>query len=832
MADTIAWNSHRGTLQKPQFTNQNATYSISSPGGITTTFTLGHVATTAQKFSYSKWEIDRWGNPGGGVNPPGSWQAVSNATNDVGLALWGYWGNAGTSLANGNTTSYQLTIDFDQPVISLVLPLRGINALLDAQGNNAIDSVSVASFLDGTAQASPSYSNLGQGVIRTGNTLRGDFANPIGSDTGQLRTSDQGSATVSFSGPIDRVVLTITNEARHPTPALIQDGVQHWSISLGNPTFEAAPLGVRSVIAWETRRTTLTKGIDNLPATYQAVSHDGKATATFDLTHDSTTGNKFSFSQWEIDRWGDPDGVYTDPAGSWQVQSNAANDVMLGLWGYWGTDGSPGSPPVVPGDQTSYKLRIKFDQPVTDLRFSLHGVDGIVSGGLNSFDQLVVEPYLRDLPQANPTFSNRGPALSQSGNILTANPNFSNGTSRYSNDGSVTLRFTSAVDEVILTLANEAKHPTPAAFQNGQQNWAFSVGDLSFLTGTSSDISWAARQGQLTKSESSTSATYQATSTDNGVTGTFQIDHLGTTGNKFSYSKWEIDRWGDPTGTFTPQPGSWQIMSNAQNAIVFGVWGYWGTDGTANGPRVDVGDQTSYLLTVRFSRPVENLNFFLNGINALLKPEAGFNSQDIVSVSSFLGSVPQASPSYSHEGNAFTRSGDTLSGDYAVQIRNGYTGQHISDQGSVKVQFTQPVDRVEITMVNRAGNPVPAEYLNGQQTYSFSMGDLNFRYGNVGSSASLVPAAVNPPPGSYSAAPELTGAPVSLTTTTPGNMRLRVVDAAAGKPDLSQLEFSNNLTTWNPHPVTQSQVLTVDRGVEITVPVNPVPGRGFFRWRK
>jgi len=833
-ADTIAWSSRRGTLQKPAFDNQVATRSFSSTNGIAATFQLAHLGTTANKFTYSKWEIDRWGDPGGSVPPPGSWQAVSNAANDVGLALWGYWGNAGTPLANGDMTSCRLTIDFDQPVRSLVLPLRGINAMLDAKGNNVIDGVTVESFLDGTAQPSPGFSNLGSGVVRTGDTLKGDFANPIGSDTGQVRTSNQGAATVTFSGTIDRVVLTIVSEARHPTPALIQDKVQNWSISLGDLTFDAAPVAGRSQIAWQDRRTTLTKnGFDKLLATYQATSQDGKAAVTIDMTHVTTTGDKFSYSKWEIDRWGDPSGQSTPLPGSWQVQSNAANDVVLGLWGYWGTDGSAGSPPVVQGDKTSYKLRMKFDQPVTDLRFSLHGVDALASGGLNSFDQIKVDSFLRTVSQAIPAFSNRGPALTQAGNTLTADFNDQNGSfTNVRNDGSVSLRFTSAVDEVVLTLVNEARNPVPAAFQTGSQNWSFSVGDLSFLTGIQSDISWAARQGQLTKPDfNNASATYQAASADGGVIGTFQIDHLGTTGNKLSHSKWEIDRWGDPTGV-SAQLGSWQILSNSQNAVVFGVWGYWGTDGSANGPRVAVGDQTSYRLSVKFNRPVESLGFFLNGINALLKPEAGFNSQDILTVDSFLGSTPQGSPGYSQEGNAFTRSNNTLAGDFAVQIRNGYSGQHISDQGSVKVKFAQPVDRVELTLVNRADNPVPADYQNGLQTYSFSIGDLSFRYGNVGSSAALLAGATNPPPGPYSTAPELSNAPISLSTVAPGNMRLRVVDVLAGLPDLSRLEFSADLNGWAPYPAAQARIQAVDRGVEIELPVGTNPGKGFFRWRK
>jgi hypothetical protein len=833
-ADTISWNGQRGTLQKAGFGNQRATHSISSGGGIQATFTLGHRSTTAQKFTYSKWEIDRWGDPGSLSPAPGSWQAVSNSANQVGLTLWGYWGNAGSPLVPGDTTSYQLTIDFDQPVTSLTLPLRGINALADSRGNNAIDIITVESFFDGTPQPSPTYSSVGTGVVRTGDTLTGDFAHPIGTDTGQVRTSDQGTATATFPGSIDRVVLTITSEARHPTPALLQDQAQNWSISLGDLTFDAAPVAARSLVTWQNRRSTLSKpAFDSSPASTQVVSHDEKSLVTFDMTHVATTAGRFSYSKWEIDRWGDPTAAATPLPGSWQVQSNVANDVVLGLWGYWGNDGTPGSPPLAPGDLTSYKLRIKFDQPVTDLKFSLHGVDSIVGNGQNSFDRITVDSFLRDIPQAVPVFSNRGSALAQSSNILNADLNLPNGTFLNTGDaGSVSLRFISAVDEVVLTLVNEAKNPMPAAFQPADQKWSFSIGELSFLCGTTNNIGWAARQGTLSKPEfTNASATYQAVSADGGVIGSFQLDHIATTGNKPSYSKWEIDRWGDPSGVHT-QLGSWQMMSNAANDIVLGIWGYWGTDGTANGPRVAVGDQTSYRITIRFNRPLENLSFFLHGINALLKPEAGFNSQDIVTVSSYLGTSQLPSPVYSQEGNAFTRTGDTLSGNFAVQINNGFSGQHISDQGSIKVQLVQPADRVELILVNRADHPVPASYQDGLQTYSFSIGRFDFRYGNVGSSAALFPGSTSPPPGPHFPAPPLPGARVSLAPTPQGTMRLRVLEPVAGLPDLARLEFSPNLSGWLPYPVTQTQVQSVDRGVEIDVPTGSPPGRGFFRWRK
>lgn len=829
LADTVAWNNRRGTLQKADFNDQIATYRITSSGGVGTTFRLSHVATTAGKFTYSKWEIDRWGDPAGSLSQPGSWQAVTNAANDVGLALWGYWGSSSTALANGDTTTYQLSITFDQPVTSLVLPLHGINALLDTQGNNAIDSVSVASYLDDALQASPAYSSIGSGVVRTGDTLKGNFSSPIGTDTGRINTSDQGSATLTFPGTIDKLVLTISNEARHPTPAQLQNSPQNWSLSLGDLTFEPAPVTGRSLFTWLGKRGTLVKsGFDTVSASYQALSDDGAASVTFDLAHVSTTENKFSYSKWEIERWGDPTGLQA-PTGSWQVTSNAANDVALGLWGYWGTDGAAGSPPLVLGDKTSYQLTMTFDRPVTDLKFPLHGINAILSGGLNSVDSIKVDSFLGTVRQADPTFSSQGQGMTRTGNVLTGNFNFQigGGFPNITDDGSVSLRFGTAVDKVVITLVNEANHPTPASFQAGPQNWSFAVGDMSFVPGVKSQIEWASRQGQLTKPGFvNTSANYQTSSSDGGVTASFQLDHLGTTGNKFSYSKWEINRWGDPNGVFTA-PGSWQMVSNSLNDVVFGIWGYWGTENIGSTTAVAIGDQTSYRLTINFSRTVEDLGFFLNGLNALIKPESGFNSQDILTVESYLGTVAQGNPAYSQAGNAFTRSGDTFTGDYAVQINNGFSGQHISDQGSVKVKFSQPVDRVVLTLVNRAGHLTPSQFQGGQQTFSYSLGGLDFRYASQSSSRSARIALLI---GEQATTAE--AEPVSVACGKDGSMLIRVMDPMLAIPDLSRLEISTDLQKWDVFDLSQANLRAIEGGCEVELPRDTRPDSCFFRWRK
>ena len=82
-------------------------------------------------------------------------------------------------------------------------------------------------------------------------------------------------------------------------------------------------------------------------------------------------------------------------------------------------------------------------------------------------------------------------------------------------------------------------------------------------------------------------------------------------------------------------PGSWQMVSNSQNDVVLGLWGYWGGGGVP----VAAGDQTSYQLTITFDETVSNLDFALCGINALVKETDGFKSFDILTVSSYLDDV-------------------------------------------------------------------------------------------------------------------------------------------------------------------------------------------------
>ena len=155
--DSLAWAPQVGSLEKPDYSTAQAVYRASSADGVQVTFKLTHGGTSPGLFSYSKWEVERWGDPAGLTTPPGSWQVVSSATNPIVFALWGYWGNGGTALIPGATTSYQLQIDFDRPVEDLTFQINGIDALATASGNNAFDQLTITSSLEGIPQPSPDF---------------------------------------------------------------------------------------------------------------------------------------------------------------------------------------------------------------------------------------------------------------------------------------------------------------------------------------------------------------------------------------------------------------------------------------------------------------------------------------------------------------------------------------------------------------------------------------------------------------------------------------------------------------------------------------------------
>ncbi len=72
-----------------------------------------------------------------------------------------------------------------------------------------------------------------------------------------------------------------------------------------------------------------------------------------------------------------------------------------------------------------------------------------------------------------------------------------------SNEGSCRARFPEAVNRVVLTFINRAKHPDPTAFQNGMQTWSMALGNLTF-THQAPVLTNLARQTGVTIAQSST----------------------------------------------------------------------------------------------------------------------------------------------------------------------------------------------------------------------------------------------------------------------------------------------------------------------------------------
>src|SRR5690606_2393065 len=144
------------------------------------------------------------------------------------------------------------------------------------------------------------------------------------------------------------------------------------------------------------------------------------------------------------------------------------------------------------------------------------------------------------------------------------------------------------------------------------------LAQFSIISLASADgVQWQAHQGELLKEGfTSSPAGYDLTSDDGQVAVSLRLTPLGTAPGLFSYSKWEIDRWGDPAGAILPK-GSWHVSSNSSNDVVLGLWGYWGWTGEVGAARIKPGDETGYQLSVRFDRPVEGLSFSLHGVNAV-----------------------------------------------------------------------------------------------------------------------------------------------------------------------------------------------------------------------
>lgn len=497
-------------------------------------------------------------------------------------------------------------------------------------------------------------------------------------------------------------------------------------------------------IDWASQRGLWDKpGFDSSSIEKSVVSHSGSNRLTVQLSHRASSG--FSYSKWEVERWGDPSGVWAPP-GSWQVTNNEANDVVLGFWGYWGWDGANASPKTKPDDTTNYLVTLRFEQPVRDLRLPVHGINALLKDGFNSIDHLEAKAFRQGTALAAPTVVTLGTSLAASPAALdgkwTAPVN-----EPTSDEASAQWIFAGPLDAVELRFTCRAAHPTPSLFSNGQQFWSFSLGELSFENEISdsqpSNLGFAERRRQLEKvGFDSSTASLNATSTDGALPVRFELEHLGTTAGYGSYSKWEIDRWGDPNGQMFAS-GSWQVVSNATNDVVLACWGYWGWPLAEGGPKLHIGDSTSYRLRLKFAQAVSDLSFQINGINGFIKPSAGYNSGDRLTVTSSLLGVPRADPVFSEQGPSFTRVGAALTGDFNRQIDGGISGQHVSNDGSVRVTFPGLVDQVELNLVNTANHYDATQFKDGTQTWSFSIGQLNFRHG-AGPAASLINRALSP----------------------------------------------------------------------------------------
>lgn len=256
-------------------------------------------------------------------------------------------------------------------------------------------------------------------------------------------------------------------------------------------------------------------------------------------------------------------------------------------------------------------------------------------------------------------------------------------------------------------------------------------------------IQWAGSQGTLGKAFDDSTDSFTVSTSTNAVT--FQLEHNSTSSGMDSASQWSINRW-PPPPSFTE--GNFNVVTNANNDIVLGLYGFYGENGfTASTPPNEItipveGDTVSYTLSIGFEAPVSTLSFDMNGINALTKT-TGFNSQDFMLVEAFLGTSAAGSPQYSNEGPGFVRQGDELIGDWFNRIGldnpepYDLADQHVTDEGSVTLTFTDPVDRVDLTMTNVAKNevgpfspgfdePATPDTEERLQTWAYSVGDLTF----------------------------------------------------------------------------------------------------------
>lgn len=254
-------------------------------------------------------------------------------------------------------------------------------------------------------------------------------------------------------------------------------------------------------------------------------------------------------------------------------------------------------------------------------------------------------------------------------------------------------------------------------------------------------IRWAEtdERGQLAKPFDDRSAGFVIDTASNSVT--FTLDHRNTTGGMVSASQWTVNRWPEPA--YEPETGDFNVVTNGNNDVVLSMYGYYGENGADDISTVPrVGDSTTYQLSLDFAQSVSQLEFEVNGINALTK-STGFNSRDTLVVEGFLGNSAVPEPDFLAEGTGFVRDGNVLDGDWLNRIGldneppYDLADQHITSEGSLRLRFDGPVDRVFLTLSNTAENPIDTfapgfddpntpDTEERWQTWAFSVGDLSF----------------------------------------------------------------------------------------------------------
>lgn len=112
-------------------------------------------------------------------------------------------------------------------------------------------------------------------------------------------------------------------------------------------------------------------------------------------------------------------------------------------------------------------------------------------------------------------------------------------------------------------------------------------------------------------------------------------------------------------------------------------------------------------------------------------------------VEAFLGDSMTGLPGVLEEGTGFTRDGNRLDGDWfnRIGLSNDppwdIADQHVTSEGSIRLRFDDPVDRVALTLTNTAENPTGTfqtgfddpdtpDTQEQWQTWAFSVGDLQF----------------------------------------------------------------------------------------------------------